>query len=375
LLVNYVHGIIFSNKHGPLGGGYNVKSLAELRHEIDTINTGLLNLLNRRAETVLQIYQIRKKLGVHLFVPERESEMLKSITETNQGPFSDFTIKSLFKEIFRASLNLMEEEARQVLLSSRQHRSENTVVEVGPVEIGGPNPVIMAGPCAVESWNQMESIAAWLSGLGVQVMRGGAFKPRTSPYAFQGLEEKGLRYLQEAGQRYGLVTITEVVDPRHLDLLVEQAGILQIGARNMANFELLKAVGQVKKPVMLKRGFMATMEEYLYAVEYILSGGNTEVILCERGIRTFERWTRNTLDISAVPILKQETHLPVIVDISHSTGRKDIAVPLARAALAAGADGIMVEVHNDPEIARSDEKQQLGLKEFADFIDALKPLL
>ncbi len=351
-----------------------MKTLRELRHEINAINQDLLTTLSRRAEVVLKIYQIRRKMGVNLFVPERESEMLQEITALNRGPFPDSTIKSLFKEIFRASLNLMEEEARQVLLSSRQHQEDNTVISVEGIKIGGSSPVIMAGPCSIESWEQMETIAAWLSHIGIPVMRGGAFKPRTSPYSFQGLHERGLKYIRDACRRYGLACITEIVDPRHLDLMVEYADILQIGARNMDNFELLKAVGKVKKPVMLKRGYMSTLEEYIYAVEYILSGGNKEVILCERGIRTFERWTRNTLDISAVPLLKQETHLPVIVDISHSTGRKDIAVPLARAALAAGADGLMVEVHNHPEVARSDEKQQLGLKEFENFFNNLSDL-
>jgi 3-deoxy-7-phosphoheptulonate synthase/chorismate mutase len=227
----------------------------------------------------------------------------------------------------------------------------------------------------VEDAEQMEIVAAGLARLGVGFLRGGAFKPRTSPYAFQGLGETGLRILAEAGKRHGLATVTEVVDTRTLDLVARYADVLQIGSRNMANYELLKAVAVSGKPVLLKRGFSATLDELLQAAEYLVDGGNDQVILCERGIRTFSRETRATLDISAIPLLREMCRLPVVVDVSHAAGRRDILPSLARASLAAGAHGVMVEVHPNPVLARSDAQQQLDLQQFERLLDALRPEL
>jgi 3-deoxy-7-phosphoheptulonate synthase/chorismate mutase len=261
------------------------------------------------------------------------------------------------------------------LLVSGQPRDHRVSLRVNGVAIGAGKPVVIAGPCSIESLDQLDEIASHLKQLGVRILRGGAFKPRTSPYSFQGLREEGLKLLREIAGRYDLVTVTEVPDSSYVDLMYEYTDIFQIGSRNMQNFELLKAVGRSDKPVLLKRGFMSTLEELILAAEHIASKGNQNVILCERGIRTFETWTRNTLDISAIPILAKETCLPIIVDISHSTGRRDIAIPIAKAALAAGADGLMVEVHGKPDEALSDAKQQLSLAQFDELVKEIAPYL
>lgn len=348
------------------------KDINRLREEIDNLNLQILDLLSRRGEFVQEIGYLKAEMGVDRFDPIRESGMLEKILENNRGPFTNDVIKKLFKEIFEASMHLIESGVREEFLFSRKSKAENTVIELKDVSIGGGKPVVMAGPCSVESFEQMDKIGSFLAKCGVKIMRGGAFKPRTSPYTFQGLRKKGLEILREISRKHDLRIITEVMDPRHLELVAEYADILQIGARNMHNYELLKELGKIDRPVMLKRGFMSTMEEFLYSAEYILSRGNSNVILCERGIRTFERWTRNTLDISAVPIIKNEAHLPIIVDISHALGRTDVSVPIAKAALAAGADGIMVETHYNPAVALSDGDQQLSLEGFRKFYEALE---
>lgn len=346
------------------------RRIQEIRLRIDELNLRILELLNQRSALVEAIRKIKEELGIEKFDPQREQEMQRMLRERNRGPLPDHVVQRIFKTIFRSSFYFMEHQTKEARLI-RRRGSERTVIEVRGVRIGGGQVQLMAGPCAVESREQLVAVAAHLSGLGVRILRGGAFKPRTSPYSFQGLGLEGLKILRDVARRFGMVSITEVMDPRQVELVSRYADILQIGTRNMSNFDLLKAVGESGKPVMLKRGFMATLEEYELAAEYIMLEGNQRIILCERGIRTFEKATRNTLDISAVPILKQETHLPVIVDISHSTGRKDIAIPMAAAALAAGADGIMVEVHDQPDIARSDSEQQLSPLEFTMFVEAL----
>ncbi len=244
-------------------------------------------------------------------------------------------------------------------LVSRDLKHEDTIVRVGDAEIGGPQPVIIAGPCAVESFEQTMEIAELVASTGVKLFRGGAFKPRTSPYSFQGLGEEGLKILAEARQRFGLSIVTEVLDTETADVVEEYADLMQIGARNMQNFSLLRRVGQAGKPVMLKRGMSATLEEFLLAAEYIMAEGNYNVILCERGVRTFADHTRNTLDLSIVPAVQNRSHLPIIVDPSHGTGKRDKVIPMARGSIAVGADGIMVEVHNHPEHALSDGPQAL----------------
>jgi 3-deoxy-7-phosphoheptulonate synthase len=257
-------------------------------------------------------------------------------------------------------------------LTSREFHPRDTVIEVGSTTIGGGSLTVIAGPCAIESRDQMLRTADAVAAAGATVLRGGAFKPRTSPYSFQGLGMDGVRFLVEARERTGLPVITEVMEPNHVESVAEHADILQIGARNMQNFALLMAAGRVQRPIMLKRGISATVEEWLMAAEYIVSSGNPEVILCERGIRTFERYTRNTLDLTAVPLLHRLTHLPVIVDPSHATGKRWLVRPMAVAAVAGGADGIMVEVHPKPDDALSDGEQSITLEQFAEMAPVLR---
>jgi 3-deoxy-7-phosphoheptulonate synthase len=257
-------------------------------------------------------------------------------------------------------------------LTSREFHSADTLIHVAGTTIGGGTLTIMAGPCAVEGRDQLLRTAEAVAAAGATILRGGAFKPRTSPYSFQGLGFDGLRFLVEARDRTGLPIITEVMEPATVEVVAEHADVLQVGARNMQNYALLMAVGHVDRPVMLKRGLSATIEEWLMAAEYIVSSGNPRVILCERGIRTFETSTRNTLDLTAVPVLHRLTHLPVIVDPSHATGKRWLVRPMALAAVAAGADGIMVEVHPQPDDALSDGEQSLTLGQFAELAPFLR---
>ena len=258
-------------------------------------------------------------------------------------------------------------------LASRVFRPEGTIVNVGQgVRIGGPEVVVAAGPCAVESAEQIHTIAERVARLGAKLLRGGAFKPRSSPYTFQGLGEQGLKLLREAADKNSLLVVSEVMDPSQISLLLPYVDVLQVGARNMQNYHLLRALGEVAKPVLLKRGMSATIEELLLSAEYIMAGGNYNVILCERGIRTFETYTRNTLDIAAIPVIKKLSHLPIIADPSHGTGRRDKVSPMARAAVAAGADGLLIEVHHDPEHALSDGAQSLYPDQFAQLMAELR---
>jgi 3-deoxy-7-phosphoheptulonate synthase len=259
---------------------------------------------------------------------------------------------------------------------SREVKSDRTVVEVGPGgSVGGRDFAIMAGPCSVETEAQIMATAEVVASEGARILRGGAFKPRSSPYDFQGLEEEGLKLLRKAGDATGLAVVTEVMTVTAVDLVAEYADMLQIGARNVQNFPLLKEVGRIQRPVLLKRGLSTTIKELLLSAEYIVAHGNPNVILCERGIRTFETATRNTLDIQAVPVLNQMTHLPVIVDPAHSSGKRSLITPLARASVAVGADGIMVEVHPDPEKAWSDGAQSLTFEEFRNMIREIRPYI
>lgn len=259
-------------------------------------------------------------------------------------------------------------------LASRSFKPGGTVLKIKNVEIGGERVVSMAGPCSVESADQIERAAEIVAESGGQVIRGGAFKPRSSPYSFQGLGEEGLRLLRVAADRRGLLVISEVMDQTQIPLLLQYSDILQVGARNMQNFNLLRELGKVRKPVLVKRGIAATIEELLLSAEYVMSGGNYEVLLCERGIRTFETSTRNTMDIAAVPVLKRLTHLPVIADPSHGTGKREYVLPMARAAVAAGADGLLVEVHHDPDHALSDGAQTLRPDQFVDMMRQVRAI-
>jgi 3-deoxy-7-phosphoheptulonate synthase len=257
-------------------------------------------------------------------------------------------------------------------LVGRTFKAADTVVDMGGVKVGGPEVIVMAGPCSVETRDQVRVVARAVGAAGARALRGGAFKPRTSPYAFQGHGEQALRWMREVADEAGLSVISEVMDLRTIEMMLRYVDCLQVGARNMQNFDLLKELGRVRRPVLLKRGMSATIEEWLLSAEYILAGGNTQVMLCERGIRTFENATRNTLDISAIPVVKKRSHLPILVDPSHGTGRRDKVIPMARAAVAAGADGLLIEVHDNPEKALSDGAQSLYPHQFETLMGELR---
>lgn len=260
-------------------------------------------------------------------------------------------------------------------LVSRETKHESSIIEVNGVKIGSDQIAVMAGPCSIESEEQIDEVARELSKSGVRILRGGAYKPRTGPYSFQGLGKQGLEMIRRAADKYKMAVITEVLDTRTVDNIAKYSDIIQVGARNMQNFELLKELGKIKKPVMLKRGLCATIEELLLAAEYIMSHGNPEVILCERGIRTFETDTRNTLALATVPIVKELSHLPIMVDPSHATGKRSLIEPMTKAAIACGADGFIIEVHPNPEKALSDAQQQITPEHFAQMMENLKPII
>lgn len=288
----------------------------------------------------------------------------------NKGYVDDSTVRDLpgVQEVIHVS--------KPYKLVSRDFHPKNTIVKVAGIEIGtGRRPIVMAGPCAVESENQILQTARVVKAAGADMLRGGAFKPRTGPHTFQGLREEGLKLLALASRETGLPFVTEVISPDTVGLVAEYAHMLQVGARNMQNFELLRELGKIRKPVLLKRGMSATIEEFLAAAEYILAEGNPSVILCERGIRTFETATRNTLDLAVIPLIKELTHLPIVVDPSHATGRRSLVAPMVKAAVVAGADGVMVEVHPDPEKALSDGPQSLTLAGFEKLMAELDRIL
>lgn len=348
------------------------KDLETLRLQVDEINLKILQLLNDRGKVVQEINKLREVQGVKRFDPVRERKMLDMISENNNGPFETSTLQHIFKQVFQMSLELQEDDNRKALLVSRKKKPEDTIVEINGEKIGDGQVHFIMGPCAVESYEQVRSVGQALQKQGLKLMRGGAFKPRTSPYDFQGLGVEGLKILRQVGDECGLAIVSEILNPKDIEMALDYVDVIQIGARNMQNFDLLRAAGDVKKPILLKRGLSATIEEFIYAAEYIIAQGNGEIILCERGIRTYERATRNTLDISAVPILKKETHLPVVVDVTHSTGRRDLLLPTAKAAIAIGADAVMAEVHPDPAVALSDSAQQMNIPQFHSFMDELK---
>ncbi|MEN2769174.1 bifunctional 3-deoxy-7-phosphoheptulonate synthase/chorismate mutase [Ornithinibacillus xuwenensis] len=349
----------------------NPNDLDQLRDKLDNVNLQLLELVNLRAAIVQQIGQLKSKQGMNRFDPVRERQMLDQLIHFNNGPFDNSTIEHIFKEIFKAGLELQEDDHRKELLVSRKRKPDNTIIDIKGEKVGDGNTHFVMGPCAVESYEQVREVAKAVNRNGIKLLRGGAFKPRTSPYDFQGLGVEGLQILRSVADEFDLAVISEIVNPAHIEKAIDYVDVIQIGARNMQNFELLKAAGDVDKPVLLKRGLSATIAEFINAAEYIISRGNGNIILCERGIRTYETATRNTLDISAVPILKQETHLPVMVDVTHSTGRRDLLIPTAKAALAIGADGIMAEVHPDPAVALSDSAQQMDIPTFENFLQEL----
>jgi 3-deoxy-7-phosphoheptulonate synthase / chorismate mutase len=342
--------------------------IQDLRGQIDKINMDLLDLLTARAKVVQEIGKIHSTMGVSHYDPQREAEMLTSLEMANAGPFSNETIKALFREIFRASLELEETQARQKIKVQKTSPDQRTVITMPDgTELGNGTFQLISGPCAIESFEQMDTTAAALATRGVKFLRGMAYKPRTSPYEFQGLGEPGLQIARQVADKYGMNIVSEIMDASQIPMMSDYVDVFWVGARNMQNSFLLRAIGKQSKPVILKRGLAATLEEFLYAAEYIVSSGNPNVILIERGIR-------NTLDIGGVAVLKLESHLPVVVDISHSAGRRDIAIPLAKVARASGADGLMVEVHPNPPVAMSDAKQQLYIEQFHAVMDAIEDM-
>jgi 3-deoxy-7-phosphoheptulonate synthase len=293
-----------------------------------------------------------------------ERTVLGAIGNKNGIDIRDFELLEGVQEVIRIT--------EPYKLAGRTFQKENTQVKIGNVVFGGPEVVIMAGPCSVESRTQIKTIAKLVKDAGAKFLRGGAFKPRTSPYSFQGLGEEGLKYLREAADANGLLTVSEIMDRVDIPLAIRYIDLIQIGARNMQNFTLLRELGNLNKPILLKRGMASTIDELLMAAEYIMAGGNRQVILCERGIRTFENSTRNTLDISAIPVVKKKSHLPIVADPSHGTGLRDHVAPMARAAVAAGADGLLIEVHHEPDKALSDGAQSLYPEQFAELVRELR---
>jgi 3-deoxy-7-phosphoheptulonate synthase len=317
---------------------------AQIQHVIDRLVVSGFNVHRSTGES----HTVLGAVGVHRDFDHRDFELLDGVREVMR-------VTQPFK------------------LASRQFNPQGTVINLGRgVTIGGNEVVVAAGPCSVESREQIHIIAESVSKSGAKILRGGAFKPRTSPYAFQGMGEQGLELMREAAEKFGLFTVSEVMDASQIQMMIGYVDILQVGARNMQNYHLLRALGEVRKPILLKRGMSATMEELLLSAEYILAGGNSDVVLCERGIRTFETYTRNTFDIAAIPVIKKLSHLPMMGDPSHGTGRRDKVAPMARAAVAAGADGLLIEVHNDPDHALSDGAQSLDPEQFQRLMGELR---
>lgn len=320
---------------------------------------------NVSKEKISKILKEVKKLGFKPHLSQGEEKTIVGLIGNGRAISPDhFRSFSGVEDVFRIS--------KPFKLASREFKPDKSIIRVNGVSLGGEDIIIMAGPCAVESREQILETALKVKEAGATILRGGAFKPRSSPYSFQGLKEKGLEILAEVKEKTGLSVVTEVMAPEQVSLVGEVADILQIGARNMQNYALLEAVGKYNKPVLLKRGMMATLEEFLMAAEYILSNGNSNVILCERGIRTFETYTRNTLDLAAVPLLKELSHLPVCVDPSHATGSRSLIAPVSKAAVAVGTDALLVEVHPHPEKALIDGAQSLNLEEFSKFMEELR---
>ncbi|HZS48693.1 MAG TPA: 3-deoxy-7-phosphoheptulonate synthase [Blastocatellia bacterium] len=312
---------------------------------------------------IAQVVDRLVKLGFDVHRSTGERHTVLGAVGARDVDSRDFELLEGVHEVLRISVPYK--------LASRHFKPEGTKIRVKDLEIGGEEVIMMAGPCTIESEEQVETIADYVAKCGARVLRGGAFKPRTSPYSFQGMGEEGLRYLRRAADRHGLLAISEVMESSQIPMFLRYVDILQVGARNMQNFNLLKDLGRINKPVLLKRGPAATIEETLLSAEYILAGGNHQVILCERGIKTFETYTRNTLDISAIPVFHKLSHLPVVADPSHGTGRRDKVVPMARAAFAAGADGLLIEVHHSPETALCDGAQSLLPDQFEKLMDQL----
>ncbi|HOV26932.1 MAG TPA: bifunctional 3-deoxy-7-phosphoheptulonate synthase/chorismate mutase [Pseudobacteroides sp.] len=338
---------------------------------MEEVNRHILGLVEEQTHLLHEMLLREDRNKIRDLIQEK---FIGKIMEVHNGSLPAELIKEIFINMYNLELKYLDEkEERKLLVSSNNNVKFLDINEM--FGLGYVNPTIIGGPCAIESTESLEKVAVMLQSLNIKFIRAGAFKPRTSPYDFQGLGEEGLKILREVSDKYSLYAVTEVMDTRAVDIVDKYTDVFQIGARNMQNFELLKEVGRYNKPVILKRGMSSTINELIYASEYIALQGSRKIIICERGIRTFENKTRNTLDISSIPIIKIETKLPVIVDLSHSLGRKDIILQIAKAALAVGADGIMVEVHPNPQTALSDSNQQLNLLEFKNLINGLNLLI
>ena len=321
---------------------------------------------NAAENTIENVIKFIKQYGFDAHVSKGEAHTVIGAVGSKMIDKLDIELLDGVKEVIRIS--------SPYKLVSRVFKKEDTVIDVKGTKIGGGHIGMIAGPCTVETYDQMDATAKKLNSYGVKILRGGAFKPRTSPYSFQGLGEEGLKILKEVADKYNMAVTSEVMEVSQIPMFLEYVDILQVGARNMQNFNLLKSLGEIRKPVLLKRGLSATIEEWLMSAEYIMAGGNREVILCERGIRTFEHITRNTLDISAIPVVQKISHLPVVVDPSHATGLRDKVAPMSKAAVAAGADGLIIEVHNSPETAVCDGAQSLYPEQFEELFTDLKAL-
>lgn len=346
-----------------------MKKNAHIQYDkLNTIDQKIIDLIIQRGKIMKDV----KKNNINILDFLYNDNIFSNINEKNLIYYNLDTIKRVFTPLFLKEIAPIKKNPKPSLLVSRETKKENTIIEINNVKIGNGQPQIIAGPCSIENLEQLRTVAKELNKKNLNFIRGGAFKPRSSPYSFQGLGIEGLKMLKKVGDEFNLITVSEIVTPTDLNIANKYIDIIQIGARNMQNFELLKAAGKLNKPILLKRGLSATIEEFINAAEYIASNGNKQIILCERGIRTYETATRNTLDISAVPILKKITHLPVMVDVTHSTGRKDLLIPTTKAAIAIGADAIMSEVHPNPRLALSDNLQQMDLKEFHNYLDNIR---
>ncbi|MBN20194.1 MAG: 3-deoxy-7-phosphoheptulonate synthase [Bdellovibrionaceae bacterium] len=360
--------------------------IGDLRKKIDQIDNQILDLLEKRARLAIEAGVLKKDKPI--YDPKREKEILDSIENRLPGVFPKSTLRSVFREIISGCRQIQENsrlenktkkthmiissnDSQSWIKVSRSSQPEDSEFNVKGVILGGDDFVVIAGPCSIESKEQSDQVAQAVRSCGAKIFRGGAFKPRTSPYSFQGLGWDGIDILSQTAKSFGMPSVSEVTSIDQVERMASQINILQVGARNMQNFDLLKALGKTDNAILLKRGLSATIEEFLAAAEYIVSEGNPHVILCERGIRTFEPSTRNTLDLSAVPILKERSHLPVFVDPSHGVGIRRWIRPLCRAAKAVGAHGIMLEVHPDPENAKSDADQALSFEDFELIMDDL----
>ncbi len=348
-------------------------NLKELRDKIDNIDDQLLKLIQERFEIVDEVRKYKEANNINIKDKNREKQIISRISDNYRGILSKDEVTDIFKKIIGVSNHVQERLSNIDFHYEKKHENHKTIVKVNEESIGDSFTYIF-GPCSIESEEQIEEVASSIKKLGLKFIRGGAFKPRTSPYDFQGLGIDGLKMMKKIANKHGLLVVSEVMESTDLEEALEYIDVVQVGARNMQNFSFLKKLGKIDKPVLLKRGLSATIDEFLNASEYILQGGNDRVILCDRGIRTFENKTRNSLDIAGIAVIKRSTHLPVIVDISHAAGRTDIIPELAASVKALGVDGLMCEVHPDPGKALSDSSQQITPAQMENIFEKIRKI-